>query len=328
MTLSRMTLPRFQCVCLQGIKWHLTSWGLACCLCWIPSATLWAGDLYRCVGPQGETAFTSDRSGFRDCHVVKYSRSSNSGSLAASASKPVPSSIVEPAPATTAPSQSPVRVDFRTSTNLTEPVASTPPTSGSRVSRGAVYRYVKDGVTHYTNRRPAGQRAQLVFSYIETCYACSPASQVDFNRVGLNTTAFANEIRLAGAAHGVEEALVRAVIHAESAFNFNALSNKGAQGLMQLMPATAARFGVVDPFSAEQNISGGTAYLAWLLKRFKGDVSLAVAGYNAGEGAVDRFGGVPPYEETQVFVERVGVLLQRYREQLTQVGEQPLDQRG
>jgi soluble lytic murein transglycosylase-like protein len=64
---------------------------------------------------------------------------------------------------------------------------------------------------------------------------------VDFNRVGLNTTAFANEIRLAGAAHGVEEALVRAVIHAESAFNFNALSNKGAQGLMQLMPATAAR---------------------------------------------------------------------------------------
>ncbi len=146
--------------------------------------------------------------------------------------------------------------------------------------------------------------------------------------MGLNTTAFANEIRLAGAAHGVEEALVRAVIHAESAFNFNALSNKGAQGLMQLMPATAARFGVVDPFSAEQNISGGTAYLAWLLKRFKGDVSLAVAGYNAGEGAVDRFGGVPPYEETQVFVERVGVLLQRYREQLTQVGEQPLDQRG
>jgi hypothetical protein len=133
MTLSRMTLPRFQCVCLQGIKWHLTSWGLACCLCWIPSATLWAGDLYRCVGPQGETAFTSDRSGFRDCHVVKYSRSSNSGSLAASATKPVPSSIVEPAPATTAPSQSPVRVDFRTSTNLTEPVASTPP----RADRGS-----------------------------------------------------------------------------------------------------------------------------------------------------------------------------------------------
>lgn len=191
-----------------------------------------------------------------------------------------------------------------------------------------MYRYVKDGVTHYTNRRPAGQRVELVFSYIETCYACNVSSAVDFNSVGLNITAYADEIRRASAAQGVDEALVRAVIHAESAFNFNALSNKGAQGLMQLTPDTAARFGVVDSFSAEQNIAGGTAYLAWLLKRFNGDVSLAVAGYNAGEGAVDRFGGVPPYAETQVFVERVGVLMLRYREQLAQTRVSAVDQRS
>jgi soluble lytic murein transglycosylase-like protein len=101
-------------------------------------------------------------------------------------------------------------------------------------------------------------------------------------------------------------------VHAESAFNPNALSRVGAQGLMQLMPATAERFGVDDPFAPAQNIEGGTRYLAWLLKRFNGDTRLAAAGYNAGEGAVDRFGGVPPYEETQRFVERVGILHQRY----------------
>jgi soluble lytic murein transglycosylase-like protein len=84
------------------------------------------------------------------------------------------------------------------------------------------------------------------------------------------------------------------------------------------MPDTATRFGVSDPFSARENISGGTAYLAWLLKRFGGDVRLAAAGYNAGEGAVDRFGGVPPYAETQVFVDRVGILLGRYRSELAE----------
>ena len=296
-----------------------------CFLLWMPLGGVWAGDLYRCIGPQGETAFTSDRTGYRDCKPIKYSRASNSGSAGVS-SAPVASPPQTGLPP--ASTQSGPRVEFRTSTAESEPPKEAPAAAGSRVSRGAVYRYVKDGVTHYTNRRPAGQRVELVFSYIETCYACSVASSVDFNSVGLNTTAYAEEIRRASAAQGVDEALVRAVIHAESAFNFNALSNKGAQGLMQLMPDTAARFGVVDPFSAEQNIAGGAAYLAWLLKRFDGDISLAVAGYNAGEGAVDRFGGVPPYPETQVFVERVGVLLQRYREQLAQARVSDADQRS
>jgi soluble lytic murein transglycosylase-like protein len=82
---------------------------------------------------------------------------------------------------------------------------------------------------------------------------------------------------------------------------------------MQLMPATAERFGVSDAFDATQNIRGGVKYLAWLLKRFDGNVTLAAAGYNAGEGAVDKYNGVPPYKETQRYVQRVGVLADRYR---------------
>jgi soluble lytic murein transglycosylase-like protein len=82
---------------------------------------------------------------------------------------------------------------------------------------------------------------------------------------------------------------------------------------MQLMPATARRFGVGDAFNPQQNIQGGVKYLAWLLKRFDGNLTLAAAGYNAGEGAVDKYKGVPPYSETQRYVQRVGVLAERYR---------------
>src|SRR5690606_14988162 len=116
--------------------------------------------------------------------------------------------------------------------------------------------------------------------------------------------------------HGVDEALVRAVIHAESGFRKNALSHKGAQGLMQLIPATADRFGVEDAFNARENIEGGVAYLKFLMKKFDGDIKLVTAAYNAGEGAVSRHGGVPPYSETRVYVERVGILHKRYRDNL------------
>jgi soluble lytic murein transglycosylase-like protein len=136
---------------------------------------------------------------------------------------------------------------------------------------------------------------------------------VDFNTLRLNTAAYNAEISAASRDYGVDEAIVRAIIHAESAFNPNALSRVGAQGLMQLMPATARRFGVGNPFDAAQNIRGGVQYLAFLLKRFNGDLRLAAAGYNAGEGAVDKYKGVPPYSETQRYVQRVGLLAQRYR---------------
>jgi len=104
---------------------------------------------------------------------------------------------------------------------------------------------------------------------------------------------------------GVQPGLAFAVIRAESNFNVNALSNKNAQGLMQLIPETAERFRVSKPFDAEQNIRGGLSYLRWLLAYFKGDVSLVLAAYNAGEGTVDRFRGVPPYPETQGYIKRI-----------------------
>ena len=105
--------------------------------------------------------------------------------------------------------------------------------------------------------------------------------------------------------YGLQPALVLAVIEAESNFNSQALSPKNAQGLMQLIPETAERFGVRDPYDPVQNLRGGMAYLRWLLAYFQGDVRLTLAGYNAGEGAVVRYGDVPPYAETRAYVDRI-----------------------
>ena len=107
------------------------------------------------------------------------------------------------------------------------------------------------------------------------------------------------------AAHGVNPHLVRAVIQQESAFNPNARSNKGAMGLMQLMPATAAELGVTDPYNPSENIRGGVAYLKGLLVKFQQNVELALAAYNAGPTAVTKYGAVPPYRETKDYVSRI-----------------------
>lgn len=110
----------------------------------------------------------------------------------------------------------------------------------------------------------------------------------------------------AGRRHGVDPVLLYAIMHRESAFKKRAISHKGASGLMQLMPATARRFGVRDIFDPSQNIEGGARYMRWLLNTFDGDVRLALAGYNAGEGAVMKYGWrVPPYRETQEYVRRI-----------------------
>ncbi len=106
----------------------------------------------------------------------------------------------------------------------------------------------------------------------------------------------------AGGSEGVDPRFIHAVIWQESKYDPNARSHAGAQGVMQLMPATAKRFGCTDPYDVEENVAAGTKYLSWLLKRFNGDVTLALAGYNAGEGAVDKFKGVPPYNETRNYV--------------------------
>jgi len=267
--------------------------------------------LYRCTGKQGEIAFTSSKAGYTNCKAIR--------------------TFVDPAPARAAPppAASPAagapaaRVEFRTAPGETAPQAVANPGGQAKVTRGAVYRYTRDGVTHYTNRRPAGQGVEVLFTYTETCFACSARPGLDFHSVALNTAAYAEEIRAAAQQAGLDEAYVRAVIHAESAFNPNALSHKGAQGLMQLMPGTADRFGVSEPFTPAENIRGGTTYLAWLLKRFNGDSRLAAAAYNAGEGNVDRYGGVPPFEETQRYIERVGILHERYRGALASAGSAP-----
>jgi soluble lytic murein transglycosylase-like protein len=111
--------------------------------------------------------------------------------------------------------------------------------------------------------------------------------------------------------HGVDARLVQAIITVESRFNPKAVSHAGAQGLMQLMPATAARYEVDDPFDPHANIEGGIRYLRDLLQRFPGDLRRVLAAYNAGEAAVERYGGIPPYPETQDYVARVMTLYGR-----------------
>ncbi len=113
--------------------------------------------------------------------------------------------------------------------------------------------------------------------------------------------------------HKVDSKLVLSIITAESNFKVSAKSNKDANGLMQLIPATAERFNVKNAFNASQNIKGGVKYLRWLLSYFRGDVALSVAAYNAGEGAVDKYHGIPPYAETKAYVKKVMALYQSPR---------------
>lgn len=195
-------------------------------------------------------------------------------------------------------------------------VAAPAPAPGGQVLRGAVYRVTAgDGSVEYTNVRPSGHGNRVVkqlFTYLATCMACNLHSPIRWGSVRLNLDAYAQSIRAASAQFGVDEALLRAIIHAESAFNPRALSIKGAQGLMQLMPGTASDMGVADAFNTDENIRGGARYLAQLLQTFDGNRQLAAAAYNAGPGAVTRYRGVPPYAETKVYVQRVSTLFTRY----------------
>lgn len=178
--------------------------------------------------------------------------------------------------------------------------------------RYRVYTYrQQNGVVAFTDNVPARQHSFSVMEF--SCYACDPHSRVNWNATRLFTSEYEAQIADAAHRHGVEPALIRALIHAESGFNPNAVSPKGAMGLMQLMPGTAADMGVADPFAVRQNIEGGVKYLAMLLNQYKGNVTLATAAYNAGPGAVAKYGGIPPFAETQTYVRRVKLLHERYR---------------
>lgn len=271
-----------------------------------------AGNVYRCESGDGITAYANKRVPGASCKLI--------GSYKAQrAVKPKSRVVHTPAPVPTQASAGTVGTPGPVS--AAAPAAKTSTVAikaggGPRLVRGQVYAFTgKDGVRNYTSVRPRGVAAvrTIKYSYMETCYACGTRPGLDFRKLRLNTLAYQDEIRAAAREHGVEEAVIRAIIHAESAYNPMALSRVGAQGLMQLMPATARRFGVGDAFDPGQNIRGGVRYLAWLLKRFNGNLTLAAAGYNAGEGAVDKYKGVPPYSETQRYVQRVGVLAERYR---------------
>ncbi len=181
----------------------------------------------------------------------------------------------------------------------------------ARSSGPKIYKYLQNGTPSFSDVPPS-KLPYVVYS--RSCFACAVVSSVDWTRTQLHREAFGDEINLAARQYALDPALVRAVIHAESGFNAQARSQKGAMGLMQLMPETARMLGVTQPHNPESNILGGSQYLAGLLVRFKNDVTLATAAYNAGPEAVQRYAGVPPYAETQVYVQRVKLLHQRYKE--------------
>lgn len=154
-----------------------------------------------------------------------------------------------------------------------------------------------EGVTSYTNA-PTDPRYKPVAGMVGTAVGWLRLTAGGRGR-------YLDEIREVAARHGVSPSLVQAVIRVESAFNPLALSPKGAQGLMQLMPRTASGLGVENAFDPKQNIEGGVRHLRYLMDRYPGRLHLALAAYNAGEGAVNSHGGVPPYAETQHYVRKV-----------------------
>ena len=176
-----------------------------------------------------------------------------------------------------------------------------------------VYKYTDaDGVIHYTNVKPDGVRDYKTFNF--PCYVSDPkCHSIDWEKIPLNTRAFRDEIRTASAQYAVDESLIRAIIHAESAYQPDAVSPKGAQGLMQLTPDTQAELQLTNPYNPERNIDAGTYYLAQMLEAFEDDVELAAAAYNAGPTAIRDHGGMPPYPETREYVRRVKILYRRYR---------------
>ena len=186
---------------------------------------------------------------------------------------------------------------------------------------GVLYEREQDGVLVYGTRRLPGAREYLRFT------AQTPPGEPAHEGLGVvgrpRLDAYDAQFRAAAKATGVEDAWLRAIAHVESGFDPASVSEKGAQGVMQLMPEVAAEQKVRDPFDGPESIAAGARHLRALLRRYGGDRELAAAAYNAGIGAVARYGGVPPYPETRRYLDKVRALHARYREAMGIVPERP-----
>ena len=175
--------------------------------------------------------------------------------------------------------------------------------SSSGISFADIYKYEdSDGVLHFTDA-PTDRRFKIFIRDIQKDKRLR--TNFGFTRASRNPAEFEHIINSCAAEFGVDRSLVKAVIHAESGYNPNAVSSKGAAGLMQLMPGTAQDLKVADSFNPSDNIRGGVRYLRFLLDTFKGNVTLALAAYNAGLSKVAKYGGIPPYDETRNYVSKV-----------------------
>ena len=175
-----------------------------------------------------------------------------------------------------------------------------------------VYKHTdKDGVIHYSSKKPAVTNFHIINV---RCPECAWKSTVNWYNTPLVKNKFEKEIQAAASKWAVEPALIKAIIHAESSFKADNQSSAGAQGLMQLMPATQKTYAVTNPFDPTQNIQAGTAYLKHLLNKYDNNIRLSLAAYNAGETAVRKYNNnVPPYKETENYIKRVKILQKRYK---------------
>ncbi len=184
------------------------------------------------------------------------------------------------------------------------------------VINGTLYEREQDGRTVYGTRKLPGSKKVLAFT-VET--PPGEPAHAGLGEVGKpRLDRYAKQFRAAAKKTGVDDAYLRAIAHAESGFDPVAVSPKGAVGVMQLMPETAREFGVADPKSPDQSIDGAARLIRQLVKRYRGDLKLVAAAYNAGAGVVARYGGVPPYRETQQYIAKVEALYARYRSALGQ----------
>ena len=159
-----------------------------------------------------------------------------------------------------------------------------------------IYTYVdKNGVRHFTNVPNLNSVQYNVYIKESSAHQSDPSSSTRYDHL----------IAEASRRYGVNESLLKAIIKAESGFNPRAVSKKGDKGLMQLMPENIRAFRLTDPFDPRENIMGGTRYFKRMINRYGGELSLAIAAYNAGPEKVDQYRGVPPYKETENFVKRV-----------------------